>query len=395
MVSFHEALDSLLCHTPLSGVESCSLEMAAGRVLREKVVADRAYPAFDRVMMDGYALRFSDWQAGLRSFQVTGTAPAGRPRASLSSAAGACLEVMTGAPCPEGADCIIPVEDSRAGERGVVHFSDTANPEAGRSIHRCGSDAGAGEVLLEVGTLLGSREIGVAASCGAAWLQVSCLPRLAIIATGDELVAVHEIPAAHQIRQSNAHSLAAALTRADFPPATVEVFHDDAAAARPRLEAYLADHDFLVLTGAVSMGARDFVPSLLNDLGCNRLFHGVAHRPGKPAGAWLGPRGQLIFALPGNPVSALTGLHTFVLPSLLAASGVTPPSRRMVTLDDARSQLPGFTRHLPVTLRADGRAEAAAIGNSGDFIGLLKSAGFVTLPPSGTSAVAFPFTAWL
>lgn len=395
MVSFHEALDLLLRNTVLSGSEACALDQAVGRVLRFAVRADRAFPAFDRVMMDGYALRFSDWQAGARTFRCVGSAPAGKAQARLGDEAATCLEVMTGAPCPVGADCIIPVEDSSAGEAGEVHFHDDANPAAGRSIHRCGSDAAAGAVLLDVGTLMGSREIGVAAACGAAMLQVSKLPKIAVIATGDELVAVGEIPAVHQIRQSNAHSLAAALTRAAFPATSVAVLQDDAALARPRLEALLRDHEVLVLTGAVSMGARDFVPRLLNELGGKMVFHGVAHRPGKPAGTWLGPQGQLIFALPGNPVSALTGLHVFVLPALYAASGMTPPARRWVTLADTQAQLPGFTRHLPVTLRADGRAEAAVTGNSGDFIGLLKSGGFVTLPPSGATAVAFPFTPWL
>jgi molybdopterin molybdotransferase len=395
MVSFQEALASLLGHVPLCDVELCPIEQATGRILRQVLVADRAYPAFDRVMMDGYALRFSDWQAGHRNFRITGSAPAGHPQASLSSELATCVEIMTGAPCPVGADCIIPVEDSTAGPTSTVIFSETAGPAAGRSIHRCGSDAAVGQPLLAVGTRLGSREIGVAASCGAALLEVACLPKIAVIATGDELVAVTETPAPHQIRQSNAHSLAAALSRGGFPPASVSVLRDDSAQARPLLAALLAEHDFLVLTGAVSQGARDFVPTLLNELGAKKLFHGVAHRPGKPAGAWLGPRGQLILALPGNPVSALTGLHTFVIPALTAASGMTALPQRLVTLEGNGLQLSGFTRHLPVTLRTDGRAEPTQIGNSGDFIGLLKSVGYVTLPPLGTPAVAYPFTPWL
>jgi molybdopterin molybdotransferase len=395
MISFPESLEILLRAVSPLGVESCPLENSVGRVLREGVTADRDFPAFDRVMMDGYAMRFSDWEAGLRSFAIKGSAPAGSPRATLDTESASCLEIMTGAPCPVGADCIIPVEDSEMGQAGWVKFSESASPVSGRFIHRAGSDAAAGDLLLETGTLLGSREIGVAASCGAAVLQVSALPKIAVVATGDELVAVHEIPAAHQIRQSNAHSLAAALARAGFPAVEIAVLKDDAAAARASMARHLAENDFCVLTGAVSMGARDFVPRLLDELGCKKLFHGVAHRPGKPAGCWLGPRGQLVFALPGNPVSALTGLHTFVLPCLAAASGLKSPPRRLVTLEDPNLQLPDFTRHLPVTLRADGRAEAAMIGNSGDFIGLLKSTGFVTLPPRGSAAVAFPFTPWL
>ncbi|MES2922557.1 MAG: molybdopterin molybdotransferase MoeA [Verrucomicrobiota bacterium] len=395
MVSFPEALGLLLDHTPRLAVERCRLENASGRVLRENVSADRPFPAFDRVMMDGHALRFADWQAGHRSFRVTGSAPAGCPAPALTGEAGTCVEVMTGAPCPAGADCIVPVEDAIERAAGSVKFAEWADPGAGRFIHRAGSDAEAGDILLEAGSLLGSREIGVAASCGAAWLDVSCVPKVAVIATGDELVTVDEIPASHQIRQSNGHSLAAALHRAGYPPREVAVLNDDVTAARPALEKLLAAHDWLVLTGAVSAGDRDFVPSLLADLGCRKIFHGVAHRPGKPGGCWIGPAGQVILALPGNPVSALTGLHVFLLPALAVASGLPRPSPRRVVMDDRTQQLADFTRHLPVTLRADGRAEPAATGNSGDFIGLLKSDGFVTLPPRGSIVVAFPYTPWL
>ena len=395
MISFHGALELLLENSPLMAVERCCLEEAGGRVLRENVVADRAFPAFDRVMMDGYALRFADWQAGQRSFRVTGSAPAGRAAVALSGEIGTCVEVMTGAPYPPGADCIVPVEEVIGNDPAAVKFCESASPVAGRFIHRAGSDAAEGQVLLTTGRLLGSREIGVAASCGAAWLDVSRVPSIAVAATGDELVGVDEVPAPHQIRQSNAHSLAAALKRAGYPPRHVGVMNDEVSAARPAMEQLLAAHDWLVLTGAVSKGARDFVPALLAELGCRKIFHGVAQRPGKPAGCWIGPAGQVVMALPGNPVSALTGLHTFVLPALAVASGLPRPSPRRVVMEDRTTRLPEFTRHLPVTLLADGRAEPAATGNSGDFIGLLNSDGFITLPPRGLPDTAFPFTPWL
>ncbi len=398
MISFPEALELLLKNSPLLAAERCRLEQATGRVLRENITADRAFPAFDRAMMDGYALRFADWQAGQRTFRLTGSAPAGRPAPALTPEPGTCVEVMTGAPCPAGADCIIPLEEVIENFQGEVKFTDSAAPAAGRFIHSTGSDADQGQVLLVTGTLLGSREIGVVAACGAAWLEVSRLPKIAVIATGDELVSIDEFPAPHQIRQSNAHSLATALSRAGHPPQQVGVLNDEISIARPAMIALLATHDWLVLTGAVSMGDRDFIPSLLGELGCRKIFHGVTHRPGKPAGYWLGPGGQVIVALPGNPVSALTGLHAFVLPALAVASGLPRPQRRNVVLDDKTMQLPDFTRHLPVALRTDGRAEPAATGNSGDFIGLLKSDGFLTLPPRGEGtaiAAAFPFTPWL
>ncbi|MEO7101095.1 MAG: molybdopterin molybdotransferase MoeA [Luteolibacter sp.] len=394
MLSFREALDLLLKNTPPLAVERCRLEETAGRVLREPVTADRPFPAFDRVMMDGFALKSADWQAGQRFFQLTDSAPAGKPQVRMAEERGTCVEVMTGAPCPLGADLIVPVEEVISNQAGVVRFSEHHERVPGKFIHRTGSDALAGQLLLESGCLLGSREIGVAASCGKAFLEVSKKPEIAVIATGDELVGVDQTPAAHQIRQSNGYSLAAALERAGYPPADVGVLGDEISIAGPTLEKLLATHDWLILTGAVSQGARDFVPSLLVELGCKLVFHGVAQRPGKPAGCWIGPKGQVIMALPGNPVSALTGLHAFVIPALAVASGLPLPSLRRVILEDRLASLPDFTRHLPVTLRADGRAEAAVTGNSGDFIGLLKSEGFLTLPPRGDEATAFPFTPW-
>ena len=394
MISFSEALDRLLKITPLLSVEACRIEQAAGRVLRQEIRADRAFPSFDRVMMDGYALRGADLLAS-RSFRITGSAPAGRAAVDLSEKLGSCVEVMTGAPLPLGADCIVPVEEaSKLGPNEItVAVSYEAVP--GRFIHKAGSDAAEGEILLKSGMLLGSREIGVAASCGAGWLDVSLLPEITVIATGDELVALGETPAAHQIRQSNAYAITCALQRTGFPPGHVCTLGDDEPATMEILRERLNASDWLVLTGAVSKGARDFVPAMLDSLGCSRLFHGVAQRPGKPAGCWIGPAGQVIMALPGNPVSALTGLHAFVLPALAVASGLPVPKPRMVIPQGRIEGLAGMTQHLPVILGGDGRVCSAPTGNSGDFIGLLRSDGFITLPPRGGINAALPFTPWL
>jgi molybdopterin molybdotransferase len=183
------------------------------------------------------------------------------------------------------------------------------------------------------------------------------------------------------------------LRRAGFPASHVDTLGDEADGSL--LRDRLAACDWLVLTGAISKGARDFIPAMLDSLGCTRVFHGVAQRPGKPAGCWIGPAGQVIMALPGNPVSALTGLHAFVLPALAVASGLRLPKSRMVIPHGRIDGLPGMTHHLPVTFGDDGRARAATTGNSGDFIGLLRSDGFITLPPRGAVSTAFPFTPWL
>lgn len=392
MIPFTAAIDLLLDHAPLLDAENCLLEDACGRVLRAGIRTDRPFPPFDRVMMDGYALRAADLLLN-RGFHITGTAPAGRPAATLSRVPGSCVEVMTGAPLPLGADCIVPVEEIvRQGEDQII-VAATFRAVAGQFIHRAGSDAGEGEWLLMPGTRMGSREIGVAASCGAAWLEVTRPPRIAVLTTGDELVPVGATPAPHQIRQSNGHAIRAALARAGYPSGDGGTLGDDTDGAD--LRGIIEANDWILLTGAVSKGARDFLPAMLDSLDCKRLFHGVAQRPGKPAGCWLGSAGQMIVALPGNPVSALTALHVLVLSGLAAASGLILPAPRQVAPHAPLSQLPGMTLHLPVTLDADGQAMAAATGNSGDFTGLLRSDGILTVPPRGTTRGTFPYIPWL
>jgi molybdopterin molybdotransferase len=391
MIPFREALDLVLKHAPRLDAESCRLENASGRVLRQEIRADRAFPPFDRVMMDGYALRSADLLVG-RVFHVSGQAPAGSETKVLPESTSSCLEVMTGAPLPLGADCIVPVEETSKSGADEITITSGFEHVAGRFIHTAGSDAAEGEVLLEPGVLLGSRQIGVAASCGIAMVDVSKLPRITIIPTGDELVDVDETPAPHQIRQSNGHAIRCALQCAGFPAVKAATMCDDARAEDLRI--HLESSDWLIITGAISKGSRDFIPAMLDSLGCTRLFHGVAQRPGKPAGCWLGPAGQIIMALPGNPVSAITGLHAFVLPALAVVSGLPLPKLRLVIPAEPLIGLPGMTHHLPVILGSDGRVQAAPTGNSGDFIGLLKSDGFVTLPPRGVMQAAFPYTSW-
>jgi len=393
MISFPDAFRQLLAATPLLETERIRIEAAAGRVLREELRTDRPMPPFDRVMMDGYALRSADWGAGCREFLLTGTAPAGQPATKLAEAAGTCVEVMTGAPLPQHADVIVPVEHTTPTPCGAIRINLPADPVPGEFIHRTGSDASAGTLVLTPGCRLGSRQLGVAVSCGAAWIEVSRQPRLTVFATGDELVTVDEIPLPHQIRQSNAHAIAAALALAGYPVAAADTLPDNPATAATRLAAALATTDWLVLTGAISKGARDFIPNMLDQLGCRRLFHGIAQRPGKPAGCWLGPAGQVIAALPGNPVSALTGLHALVLPALAAACGQAPAPQRLLQLAAPVTPPPHTTLHLPVLLR-DGLAHPDPPGNSGDFLGLLRSDGFLTLVPDNGPATHFPFTPW-
>ena len=283
--------------------EDCPLAESLGRVLRDPIVADRDLPPYDRVTMDGYALRSTAWAAGHRRFRVAGMQAAGHAPTTLE-ADGDCLEIATGAVLPAGADCVVPYESTAkvttAGWIEVPHA-----PAAGESVHLQGSDHRVGSPIVPTGTRLTARAIAVAAACGAAMLRVSARPRVAVIATGDELVPVDAPQVApHQIRQSNDHSLRAILLGQGLA-SHVERFHlrDERAELEERMRAIVAEFDVVLLSGGISKGRFDFVPSVLATLGVVNRIAGVAQRPGKPFWFGVTPRGGPVFALPGNPVS--------------------------------------------------------------------------------------------
>jgi molybdopterin molybdotransferase len=383
---------------PLPG-EDCPLAEAHGRVLRGAVRADRDLPPFDRVTMDGYAVRSAALAAGSRSFRVEGIQAAGMIPQTLGPGADACVEIMTGAVLPVGADCVVPYEETtRTGAAMTVTGSIFP---AGHAVHRRGSDHRAGDEILRVGTRLGGREIAVAAACGCASLTVTTRPKVAVVATGDELVDVNMPVAPHQVRRSNDYGLRAALIASGYP--RVDRFHlrDLRQEIEHRLWHILAEYDVVLLSGGVSKGKFDYLPAVLETLGVKKIFHGVAQRPGKPMWFGMSARRTPVFALPGNPVSSYACLHRYVLPALDHASGCAPRPLRMAALAEPVSFKPALAYFLPVTLSSGPRAELLARpapGNtSGDFAGLGGTDGFVELPaeqaefPAGYVA---PFRAW-
>ena len=375
--------------------EDCPLASAHGRVLRAELRADRDLPPFDRVTMDGYALRSAALAAGTRVFRVGGVQAAGMKPRQLAPEAEACVEVMTGAVLPEGADCVVPYEETKREGATVGITGDEIFP-AGHSLHLRGSDHRQGDVIVPPGTRITGREIAVAASVGAASLTVSVSPKIAVVATGDELVEVEAAVAPHQIRRSNDHALRAALIAAGFP--RVERFHlrDVRHEIESELRRLLAEFDVVLITGGVSKGKFDFLPAELDRQGVRKIFHGVAQRPGKPFWFGVSTRRTPVFALPGNPVSACTCLHRYVLPALATASGLAPAVPRTVALAAPVTFRPRLALLLPVKLSSGPRAELLAtpapVNSSGDFSGLVGTDGFVELPadqtefPAGTLA---------
>lgn len=385
--------------------EDCPIAGAQGRVLRVEIRADRDLPPFDRVMMDGYALRAAALASGIRQFRIEATQAAGMRPFKLSEQNDGCVEIMTGAVLPEGADCVVPYEDTaRDGQMVNVKPSDADAPfAAGHAIHRRGSDHRAGEIIVAAGTRLTGREIAVAAACGRSTLTVTQLPKIAVVATGDELVEVDAPVAPHQIRRSNDHALRAGLIAAGYSRVERFHLHDMRHEIEHLLWHILAEFDVVLIAGGVSKGKFDFLPDELDRQGVKKVFHGVAQRPGKPF--WFGVSAQKtpVFALPGNPVSAYTCLHRYVLPALAQASGLAVPANlRTVALARAITFKPKLAWFLPVVLSSGPRAELLAspdpTNTSGDFAGLVGTDGFIELPAEQTEFLVghlAPFRPWV
>jgi len=389
---------------PLFLREDCTLAAAHGRILKEDLRADRDLPPFDRVTMDGYAVKAAALAAGTRQFRIEGVQAAGMLPRTLGTAPDVSVEIMTGAVLSIGADCVVPYEETlREAGGGTITVSEAAGEFlAGHSVHRRGSDHRCGEVMVRAGTRISGREIAVAASCGHAKLAVAASPKIAVISTGDELVEVEGAVAPHQIRRSNDHALRAALIQAGYPRVERYHVHDVRHEIEHLLWHILAEYDVVLITGGVSKGKFDFLPEELDRQGVKKIFHGVAQRPGKPFWFGLSSRATPIFALPGNPVSSYTCLHRYVLPALAHASGATALTQRMVALSEPVLFQPKLAYLLPVTLSSSSRAELLAkperVNTSGDFAGLINTDGFIELPADRTEfavGTIVPFTAWV
>ena len=386
MIDVSQALTLVLQQSFDWGTEAVPLHHSTGRVLRQEVRADRDQPPFDRVAMDGIALDHAAYAAGQRRFPVSHLAPAGAPARAVRDASH-CVEVMTGAPLPPGTTTVIRYEDL---EQDGNAFLVPEGVVDGRSIHRRGKDAGAGDLVMEPGVRIGPAELAVLATYGVARPRVARLPRVAIASTGDEVVAVDRQPADHQIRGSNVYQLAG-LFRAAGVEATIGHLPDREAAGRAALTELLAGHDLLLLSGGVSKGKLDHIPDWLASAGVRRLFHRVAQRPGKPL--WVGRTGEtMVFALPGNPASSLVGAVAYVGPWLRRQLGL-PPKETYAELAEAVKFPPNLTFYCAAN-RQDQLARPVPNSGSGDLVSLLRTDGFVVLPPDRTEFARggrFPF----
>lgn len=402
MLSVEDATRRVLATAHLLPAETVPLAQAVGRVLRQAVAADRDFPPYPRVTMDGIALRYDSLAAGQTTFPIERTQLAGAVPAPLASPQAA-VEIMTGAALPPGTDTVIRYEDldfnDTPGRQATVRV---APPRAGHNVHAQGSDQHAGMQLLASGLLLSPAEIAVAATVGAATLAVTRRPRLAVVSTGDELVPIEATPLPHQIRRSNGPMLCAALALAGCES---QEFHlaDDLAGLKAELPALLAGFDAVLLSGGVSKGQADFLPQALRELGVEEIFHRVAQRPGQPF--WFGraPGGAVVFALPGNPVATFANYYRYVQPWLRHCQGlpIEASQPRFAELAGPVEFKPALTYFLAVRLEyaPDGRllAYPTPTAGSGDLAGLLAADGLLELAAqpvtfaAGTTWPVWPF----
>jgi molybdopterin molybdotransferase len=330
MISADEALRIVLDSVAPLGVERVPILDAMGRVLAGEIRSPRDIPGFDNSAMDGYAVRAADVAAASEKnpvrLRVTETVPAGRmPAARVDR--GQAARTMTGAPIAPGADAVVPVERTRGGDDWVEILAPVA---AAEFIRPRGEDLHAGESVMAPGKVLGPADLGTLASLNRTMVDAYRKPRTAIVATGDELVDIDQIPSGAQVVNSSAYALAAAIREAGAEPAILRVARDTREEIRERLEEALR-FDVVVSTGGVSVGEFDHVKGVLDDLGMRTLFHGVAQKPGRPLKFGI-VAGRPVFGLPGNPVSTMVCFYLYVRPAMLKMLGRTDVGLRRIAV---------------------------------------------------------------
>lgn len=391
MLTFEQALSTV--KEKLSGaklnppIETLPLDQVRGRVLAEEVMADRDYPPFHRATRDGYAVRSADVTGLPATLECLGEVRAGE-HFSGKLGPGQCVQIMTGAPLPAGADAVVMVEHTRAQGSRVEILQAVSLYE---NVVRQGSEAPAGSRVLPPGRRLSAGEMALLASVGQARVKVFVKPRVAIVPTGDEVVPVEQRPEWFQIRNSNAVSLAAQVAAAGGVPWLVGIAPDQKEPLRRLIEEGLGS-DLLLLSGGVSMGKYDYVVQVLAELGAEFYFQGVAIRPGKPL-VFGRVREKLFFGLPGNPVSTFVTFELFVHPAIgrLGGGEFECPTFLRARLAKPFRQKTGLTAFFPARVQvenADPLVNLVGWQGSGDLVGVAAANCFLVVHPQQTELAA-------
>lgn len=381
MITVQEALSIILNHTQNFGIEEIPFLESVGRVLKEDIVADRDFPPFHRVSMDGIAINHRFFEQGVRNFTVEGIQAAGAAQKVMSSPDN-CMEVMTGSVLPKNTDTVIRYEDVEI-VNGVATIL-VEHITLGKNIHSQGKDQHQGALLIKQNKIISAAEIGVIASVGKSLVKVGIAPKVMIISTGDELVEVHQVPSSHQIRRSNVFTLVSLLENLNIKAETSHIT-DQKELLKEKIGNYLSDYDVLLFSGAVSKGKYDFLPEVLEELGVSKLFHRVAQRPGKPF--WFGVKEhKSVFAFPGNPISTYVNCLVYFYPWFASSAGFELRKEMVILKQDITFE-PNLTYFLQAKVEnKEGKQFAFPVkGNgSGDLVSLVKADGFIQLPKDQT-----------
>ena len=379
MISAEEALRLVLENTVDVGTEIVDLLKSTGRILAQDVLADRDFPPFDRVMMDGISLQFSTFKKGVRTFPIEKIQAAGAAQQILENDKN-CIEVMTGAILPVNTNTVIPYEQCEISEGQATIIIGDAVPM--QNIHRKGVDCSSGELLINKGEEITPAIIGIMATVGLSKVEVRRMAKVVICSTGDELIDINDKPELHQMRRSNVYMLAAALQNEGIFASTIHL-PDHAETMIEGIRELLGVNDVIMLSGAVSKGKFDFLPEVLAQLGMEKIFHQVAQRPGKPFLFGRFTNGPVIFGFPGNPVSTFVCFHQFFKPWLHSSIHFSSKKRYAHLVTNVHFK-PALTNHLLVKITDEkGQSIATPLSGSGsgDLITLTKAEGIICLPP--------------
>ena len=383
LTTVREASNIILNNSINFGIEEVDFINSVGRVLKEDIVADRDFPPFNRVSMDGIVITSEAFNKGIRSFEIEGIQAAGSPQLTLKNADN-CIEAMTGAMLPNNTDVVIQYELLEIND-GVA----TVNLDAVKSfqnVHKKGLDRKKNDILIPKNTLISAAEIGVFATVGKSTVKVAKQPKVMIVSTGNELVEVSETPAEYQIRRSNVYTLVSLLEKLKIKADTAHIL-DDKKTLETKIAKFLKEYDVLIFSGAVSKGKFDFIPEVLNNLGVEKLFHKVKQRPGKPF--WFGKKGtKTIFAFPGNPVSTFVSCLKYFYPWYNKSVGLNFENKLQAVLSEDFNFKPSLTYFLQVKLHEkDGKLIAKPIAGkgSGDLTNLVDSDAFLELPDDNSN----------
>ena len=371
MISVSKASEMIRQNMLSLKVETRALSSLTSSQLAQNILADRDYPPIPRSMMDGIALHFDFLEQS--EFKIENLSRAGFAQIQLLQK-NSCVEIMTGAPVPLGCNLVIPYEELKI-ENGLARIIHSRTRKPFEFVHAQASDCMKSDLILSEGLELNGPRTGIAASMGYSQIQVQARPRVLVISTGDELVEITDSPKPFQLRKSNSFALQNSLKNFGFDQVDTHHLNDDLDSMIQHYQKYQSEYDYFIYSGGVSEGKFDFLPECWKALEIEQIFHKVSQKPGKPM--WFGKdhkNQKLIFGLPGNPISSLVCLHRYVLKQ--------KPIPVRLTQDFYFDKNLTYFLPVQVSVGADATliAEPLAVKNSGEFVALAKSNGFVELP---------------